>query len=1476
MALKNSDLFVVQRVVGTEEEKGTYKMDAEQIQKYVEAGPSVNFWGTVDLTKAPLGGAAGDQLHDGLMPSNGDLYINDNGGQAGVQIVHPGWNTENGGPGGQNCVAGDRIVWDATPGIWRLIKDAGNVGGIVQTVGGGNGILVTGSDAEPVVNADFGGDAAWGEAGTDAAVKVASVAKVKEYVTAGTIEPGTYVLVSGDTMTGDLRFAENRSDATPSVQIERSGGIIRKAKLRGQLQEAVSNNADPDYTLSKDDGLIVKSATTSGNGVTVLAGGNAGGAVKATISNDGSAAFAGGNTLINENGSIVIDLNTPGTAFGVQGGAAFIQSNGEAFFANTIGIGGTYGNSNISLGTAGSGTFAGQVTCGADPSGGAGTGAILNQTGVVKSGRAEETDVIWQGFHVGDSTATSTIYASGGANFAAGNIVLDSTGVVQVLRGAKNPIFEGYLGPGILPANKKLTLYSDGGAEFANSQIQLDTNGRYLSNSPNQPMDIGTQRTAAERYSILTLRSNTSTPGSGTAVVDMKSDGSANFASNVVVPNPSAANRCALTPTGINVVRDTADAGKKVWSAYGGSTETSVIYSDGSSDFKGNMTFTASNGETNILLNPDGRAFFAGNNSRFRDTFPSATTYIEGGNPDDNEYGRIYMQHKDLPAFGWVKLSPDESRGGTSNDGVVITRGYARETLENVNKIMVFQGAFDLTEYVPYKSDIPNPNPNNIKSIEGAGAIDGVDGSGLRPPHPGDIVSHVPSGFFVNPEDTPRSEEWYQHEANGKRYNAFAWRRPSPEDMEADESLTYGHIYTTTGTWVLAASIYDGSANPASHPLWRDPNAARPQTVSTGDMNGRGRNWYATLGQALDFNPLQLLQNLESVTSVGKDSTTGMFLCCDATLDGPNGTPIRDENDLLIPNRDTARIKLNDDGSASFAGGVTSLAPNNQFTFAIGANALKGGLYNHQNGGYLFLRDSNSNGTITLNGADGTAQFDNTITSGSTTKRGQFLGTCPASIPAFSANAFAASYDGNIVASIKYDGGASFQGKVGIGTNAPTTVLHISKPDVQLRLQNTDSYSATKGPLIQFQGKGPNNSNYNFAKIQAFSSGANNAGVLSFFTNNAGVQSERMRLDNIGRLLIGQSSAINNNNASGQSARYPKVSIFNNPSLVDERYTLALNGGSPGKGGPLLGFNKSRSTNSTVDNHTIIQENDDLGDLQFRGSDGTHFVVGAKFLAECDGSPGINNMPGRITLWTTSAGNSAPTERLRIDSKGQVGVGTTDPKVLFQVKDYGGFDGNGNQLLINNNVYYATTNKAVKTGYSTQISLTNQDGSIRFRSTASSASAGGEVTLVERMRINNSGSLLIGNSNTSSAQIELNADGSAEFAGDIKVEKPGEGSLNLYSSGHIRTYRGTSNPTDSLLQLRSDFGGGAATQVQIFADGKAKFAGETRVGGAFIVHSNLEAPGNYNAFINPNDGSAEFAGTIKAGGYNFEDLLILP
>ena len=84
-------------------------------------------------------------------------------------------------------------------------------------------------------------------------------------------------------------------------------------------------------------------------------------------------------------------------------------------------------------------------------------------------------------------------------------------------------------------------------------------------------------------------------------------------------------------------------------------------------------------------------------------------------------------------------------------------------------------------------------------------------------------------------------------------------------------------------------------------------------------------------------------------------------------------------------------------------------------------------------------------------------------------------------------------------------------------------------------------------------------------------------------------------------------------------------------------------------------------------------------------------------------------------------------EALRIDSSGNVGVATSDPKFYLQVNNFGGLDGNGNQLILSNNVYYDGGNKTLKTGFSNRIELTNSDGSIRFLNTAASSSANASI-----------------------------------------------------------------------------------------------------------------------------------------------------
>ena len=88
------------------------------------------------------------------------------------------------------------------------------------------------------------------------------------------------------------------------------------------------------------------------------------------------------------------------------------------------------------------------------------------------------------------------------------------------------------------------------------------------------------------------------------------------------------------------------------------------------------------------------------------------------------------------------------------------------------------------------------------------------------------------------------------------------------------------------------------------------------------------------------------------------------------------------------------------------------------------------------------------------------------------------------------------------------------------------------------------------------------------------------------------------------------------------------------------------------------GLYLAKSKSGTVGTRGVVASGDDLGAIQFSGDDGTNFITGAAILAEVDGTPGTNDMPGRLMFYTTPDGSSTPAERFRIDASGNVGIGS--------------------------------------------------------------------------------------------------------------------------------------------------------------------------------------------------------------------------
>jgi len=203
------------------------------------------------------------------------------------------------------------------------------------------------------------------------------------------------------------------------------------------------------------------------------------------------------------------------------------------------------------------------------------------------------------------------------------------------------------------------------------------------------------------------------------------------------------------------------------------------------------------------------------------------------------------------------------------------------------------------------------------------------------------------------------------------------------------------------------------------------------------------------------------------------------------------------------------------------------------------------------------------------------------------------------------------------------------QGNVGIGTTSPTALLSLSESTAP----NIDFYTAgsVKRAIIK--------STAAVLDINALTSND------ITFTCDA---TERMRLTTAGRLLVGTSSSV----AVGSSVG----SLF---QMSASTVAASLVSVEAGNNGARLFLGKSRS--GTYGSYSIVSNNDEVGIIAFAADDGTDLQTqAASIKCEVDGTPGANDMPGRLVFSTTADSASSPTERMRITNDGKFGFNKTN------------------------------------------------------------------------------------------------------------------------------------------------------------------------------------------------------------------------
>ena len=156
------------------------------------------------------------------------------------------------------------------------------------------------------------------------------------------------------------------------------------------------------------------------------------------------------------------------------------------------------------------------------------------------------------------------------------------------------------------------------------------------------------------------------------------------------------------------------------------------------------------------------------------------------------------------------------------------------------------------------------------------------------------------------------------------------------------------------------------------------------------------------------------------------------------------------------------------------------------------------------------------------------------------------------------------------------------------------------------------------------------------------------AGNALLIEDSANPDASPFVVDATGRTLIGQTAAYTN---SFDNAAKLQVAVSGSESRSLAQWGI-FEANATGGGLQLL---KSRGT--TPGAHAIVSADDDIVSLTWAASDGVGFINAARINAAVDGSPSVNDMPGRLIFLTTPDGSATLTERMRISNAGVITLG---------------------------------------------------------------------------------------------------------------------------------------------------------------------------------------------------------------------------
>ena len=172
-------------------------------------------------------------------------------------------------------------------------------------------------------------------------------------------------------------------------------------------------------------------------------------------------------------------------------------------------------------------------------------------------------------------------------------------------------------------------------------------------------------------------------------------------------------------------------------------------------------------------------------------------------------------------------------------------------------------------------------------------------------------------------------------------------------------------------------------------------------------------------------------------------------------------------------------------------------------------------------------------------------------------------------------------------------------------------------------------------------------------------SGGATSGVVTLSVDAAqtgitslGTQTANFSVENGYGIIIG-TTGVQETVSIGDGATdlVPELQVLGTAAADASMLLAAFSTTATTAGSPIIAL--AKGGHGTLGSHTIVTDGEELGNIIAFGDDGNDLETPAASIQfEVDGTPGANDMPGRILFNTTADGATALSERLRIDSAG--------------------------------------------------------------------------------------------------------------------------------------------------------------------------------------------------------------------------------